>query len=109
MPQGFLRSFARVATMSDALDVARDLLAALDGVATVKSLLVEPYYKEEGWIEVTPTFSDLDLEAVKARLATDWVEGDGDWIWNPEAHWNRGEGVSFAVPNIVWALVESSD
>jgi len=109
VPQGFLRSFAKVATMAEALDVARDLLAALEGVATVKSLLVEPYYKEEGWIEVTPTFSDFDLEAVKARLATDWVEGGGDWIWNPEAHWNQGEGVSFAVPKIVWALVESTD
>ena len=107
MPKGYLRSFAKVATMTEALDAARELLAALDGVATVKSLLVEPYYKEEGWIEVSPTFSDFDLEAVKARLAETWVEGGECWIWNPEAHWNQGEGVSFAVPKIVWALVET--
>ncbi|MBI1407590.1 MAG: hypothetical protein GC145_15875 [Caulobacter sp.] len=109
MAKGFLRSFARVATMGEALDVARDLLAALDGAATVMSLLVEPYYKEDGWIEVTPRFSDFDIEAVKARLAADWVEGGEGWIWNPEAHWNQGEGASFAVPKIVWALVETID
>lgn len=109
MPGGYLRSFAKVATIPEALDVARDLLAVLDGAATVKSVLVAPYYKEEGWIEITPTFSDCDMEAVKARLAADWVEGGECWIWNPEAHWNQGEGAAFAVRHIVWAMVEATD
>lgn len=104
-----MRSFAKVDTMEAALDVARDLLGALAGAATVKSLLVEPYYKEEGWIEITPTFSDFDPQAVMARLAEDWVEGGECFIWNPEAHWNQGEGAKFAVPHIVWALVETLD
>lgn len=109
MSKGYLRAFAKVATIVEALDVGRDLLAVLEGVATVKSLLVQPYDKEEGWIEVTPTFDDFNLEALKARLTEDWVEGGECWIWNPAAHWNQGEGVSFAVPKIVWALVESTD
>ena len=107
MPQGFLRSFAKVATMAEALDVARDLLAILAPVATIKSLLVEPYYKEEGWIEITPTFSDFDPAAVKTLLAEDWDESGESFVWNPEAHWNQGEGTNFAVPRIVWALLEA--
>lgn len=109
MPKGYLRSFAKVATMVEALDVARDLLVALGDVATVERLLVAPYDKEEGWIEVTPSFSDIDIDAVRARLAEDWVESGECWVWNPEAHWNQGEGVACAVPNIVWALVEAID
>ncbi|RYF89495.1 MAG: hypothetical protein EON95_18650 [Caulobacteraceae bacterium] len=109
MPAGYLRSFAKVATLDEALEVARSLLAVLAPVATIKSLLVEPYYKEEGWIEVTPTFSAVDLEAAKALLAEEWVESGGSFIWNAEAHWNQGEGAQFAVPGIVWALLESLD
>ena len=107
MPKGYLRSFAKVATLEEAHEAAEALLAVLGAVATVESLVVRPYDKEEGWIEVTPTFSDFDIEAVKARLARDWVEGGECWVWNPEAHWNQGEGVVFAVPGIVWALVET--
>ena len=109
MSKGYLRSFARVATMVEALDVARNLLALLDGAVTVERVLIQPYDKEEGWIEVTPNFSDFDIDAVKARLAQDWVESGECWVWNPEAHWNQGEGARFAVPKIVWALVEALD
>ena len=107
MPRGYLRSFAKVATLEEAHRAADALAAVLGDAATVESLLVRPYYKEEGWIEVSPTFSDFDLDAVKARLADGWVEGGECWIWNPEAHWNQGEGVACAVPGIVWILLEA--
>lgn len=106
MPKGFLRSFAKVATLEEAHEVARMLVAVLGDTATVESLLVTPYHKEDGWIEVTPTFSEVDIEAVRARLAEDWVECGEGWVWNPEAHWNQGEGVACAVQGIVWALLE---
>ena len=109
MTTGFLRSFAKVATIEEALDVSRQLLGVLAGAATVKSLLVEPYYKEEGWIEITPTFSEFDPQAVMARLAEHWTPSGESFIWNPEAHWNHGEGTRFAVPGIVWAMVEILD
>jgi hypothetical protein len=107
MPKGYLRSFAKVATLEEAQEIARALVTVLGDAATVESLLVRPYDKEEGWIEVTPTFCDFDIEAVKARLAENWVDGGECWVWNLEAHWNQGEGVRFAVPGIVWALVET--
>lgn len=106
MPKGYLRSFAKVATIEEAHEIARTLLGVLGDAVIVESLLVQPYYKEEGWIEVTPSFSKVDIEGVRRRLADDWTRSGECWVWNPEAHWNQGEGAACAVPGIVWALLE---
>ncbi len=108
MGPGYLRSFAKVAGMAEAAAVAATLTALIAPVATISRLHIAPYYKEEGWIEITASFSRFDPQALMDRLADTWVPAGEAFVWNPEAHFNQGQGMIFGVPGIVWALVETT-